>query len=383
MSLEENKALVRRFYDQVWSRGNVDVASDVFAEDFVRHDLRPGTAAPGPAGQAQIATDFRAAFPDLRMEVDLIFGEGDLVAARWTSEGTNSGTWAGRPPTGRRARFSGVNIFRFRGGKVVELWNHRDDLGLIQQIGAEIYAGAAPVAPAMTQTGENRTLTCFSLIHGSAQNSEVWALLTPELRRRGHDVVTVDLPRDAPESAERYAEFVAQSLAGVDEEVIVVAHSASGLILPSVAEFRPPRRLVFLAGAIPRIGTSFLDQFQAERDVMFNPEWIGQDPFNNEQAAFRFLFHDCEPDVASWALTTRTSWYPDGLYSEVCPLKSWPDVPSSYIVCTDDRTIRPEWARRAARALLGVEAIALPGGHCPQVSRPKRLAEVLSALVAL
>ena len=144
MGLDENKALVERFYDQVWDAGNVDVAEEVFAEDYVRHDLRPSEALPGPAGQAKIAADFRAAFPDLHMELDLILAEGDLVAARWTTEGTNTGPWAGRAATGKNARFSGVNIFRIEGGKVVELWNHRDDLGLMQQIGAEIYAGAAP-----------------------------------------------------------------------------------------------------------------------------------------------------------------------------------------------------------------------------------------------
>ncbi len=144
MGLEENKALVQRFYDQVWNAANVDVAAEVFAEDYVRHDLRPSEALPGPAGQAKIAADFRAAFPDLHMELDLILAERDLVAARWTTEGTNTGPWAGRPPSGKRARFSGVNIFRIEGGQVVELWNHRDDLGLMQQIGAQIYAGAAP-----------------------------------------------------------------------------------------------------------------------------------------------------------------------------------------------------------------------------------------------
>jgi len=144
VGVEEYKSLVERFYDEVWNKGNVEVASEVFAEDYVRHDLRPTQALPGPAGQAKIAADFRAAFPDLRMELDLILGDGDLVAARWTAEGTNTGPWGGRPPTGKRARFSGVNIFRFRDGKVVELWNQRDDLGLKQQLGAEIYAGAAP-----------------------------------------------------------------------------------------------------------------------------------------------------------------------------------------------------------------------------------------------
>jgi predicted ester cyclase len=76
------------------------------------------------------------------MGLDLLIAEGDLVAARWTTEGTNTGPWAGRPPTGRRARFSGVNIFRIADGKVVELWNHRDDLGLAQQLGAPVFAGS-------------------------------------------------------------------------------------------------------------------------------------------------------------------------------------------------------------------------------------------------
>ncbi len=142
MSTEENKALVRRFYEEVWDRGNTDFAFDVFAEDYVRHDLRPTEALPGPGGQKRIADDFRAAFPDLRIEVDLVIGEGDFVVGRWTATGTHSGSWGALEPTGRRAIFSAVNIFRFDHGKVVEIWNHRDDLGLREQLGAAIYAGA-------------------------------------------------------------------------------------------------------------------------------------------------------------------------------------------------------------------------------------------------
>ena len=103
MGTEEHAALVRRFYEEVWNRGNVDVAADVFAEDYVRHDLRPTPAAPGPAGQAAIARDFRAAFPDLHMRVDLTLAEGDMVAARWTTEGTNTGAGpAANPPASMR-----------------------------------------------------------------------------------------------------------------------------------------------------------------------------------------------------------------------------------------------------------------------------------------
>lgn len=142
MSLEENKALVRRFYDEVWNKGNFDVADDIFAEDYVRHDLRPGAGLPGPAGQKKIAADFRAAFPDVRNALDFIVAEGDLVVARWITTGTHTGPWGAVAPTGKSARFAGVNIFRIRAGRVVELWNHRDDLGLMLQLGVPVYAGS-------------------------------------------------------------------------------------------------------------------------------------------------------------------------------------------------------------------------------------------------
>jgi steroid delta-isomerase-like uncharacterized protein len=142
LSTDENKALVRRFYEEVWDRGNSDFVFEVFADNYVRHDLRATEALPGPEGQKKIADDFRAAFPDLRLTVDLIVGEGDYVVGRWTASGTHRGPWGTIEATGRKATFSAVNIFRFEDGKVVEIWNHRDDLGLAQQVGALIYAGA-------------------------------------------------------------------------------------------------------------------------------------------------------------------------------------------------------------------------------------------------
>ena len=147
MGLSENKAIVLRFYQEVWDKGNVSVAHDTFVDDYVRHDLRPSAALPGPAGQAKIAADFRQAFPDLRFGVDLVLGEDDLVAARWTATGTQTGPWGAVAPTGTVVTFSGVNIFRLAEGKVVEIWNHRDDLGLMTQLGAPIVAGAVAQRP--------------------------------------------------------------------------------------------------------------------------------------------------------------------------------------------------------------------------------------------
>lgn len=142
MSVEANKQLIRRFYEEVWNKGNVDFAYEVFADDYVRHDLRPGNPPAGPAGQKQVAADFRAAFPDLKHQTDLIFGEGEFVVARWTMQGTNTEPWGGVPATHKSVKFSGVNIFRLTNGKVVEIWNHRDDLGMREQLDAPIYAGS-------------------------------------------------------------------------------------------------------------------------------------------------------------------------------------------------------------------------------------------------
>ena len=138
---EENKALVRRFYEEVWNKGNLDAAYDFFAHDYVRHDLRPGDAPRGPEGQKLIAGMFRTAFPDVHLSVQFMVAEADMVVARWTMEGTHQGAWGGIPPTGKRMSFAGVNIFRLSEGKVVEIWNHRDDLGLMEQLGAPVYAG--------------------------------------------------------------------------------------------------------------------------------------------------------------------------------------------------------------------------------------------------
>ena len=138
---DANKALVSRFYDEIWNNGNFAAADDLVADDYVRHDLRPGDAPPGPAGQKAVAAGFRAAFPDVRLVVDALVAEGDLVVARWTITGTHTGPWGAVAATGRRVRFCGVNFFRFADGMIAEIWNVRDDLGLREQLGADVYAG--------------------------------------------------------------------------------------------------------------------------------------------------------------------------------------------------------------------------------------------------
>jgi pimeloyl-ACP methyl ester carboxylesterase len=120
---------------------------------------------------------------------------------------------------------------------------------------------------------------------------------------------------------------------------------------------------------------SIIEQYRADPS-MFNPAWIGQNPLD-EKVALDFVYHDCPRDRLDWALSTWLVFYAKRALDEPCPLSGWPAVPSTYIMCAEDRTITPEWQRKAARELLEVEPVALPGGHCPHVSRPEALADVL------
>jgi pimeloyl-ACP methyl ester carboxylesterase len=223
-------------------------------------------------------------------------------------------------------------------------------------------------------------MSLFCLVHGSTQNASCWDLLAPELRSLGHQTICPQLPVNEPDaSATRYADVIANSIPQNREDVLVVTHSASGLFLPLVPERRPVQCLIFLAAVIPRIGKSLRDQLTEEKD-MLNPEWLGKDPTRDEHLAVQFLFHDCSPQLQKWAWSRMSLLFARQAILEVCPLREWPHVPSSYILCSEDRTIQPAWARRAARERLDIEAIEMPGGHCPYISRPKHLAELLASL---
>lgn len=225
-------------------------------------------------------------------------------------------------------------------------------------------------------------MSIFCLVNGSTQNPLCWTLLVPELEKHGHQIITPSLPVDEPAaSGTRYAEAIVQALEDASDDVVLVGHSASGMFIPLVPSLRPIRQLVYLAALIPKPGASIRDQLTTDPD-MLNPVWVatcraGNDPSTSDEVAIEFLFHDCQPEAISLGLTTRMRMYAEQAMTEIFPLKALPAVPSSYIVCSDDRTISPVWGRRVARERLGVEAIELPGGHCPYLSRPLALADVL------
>jgi steroid delta-isomerase-like uncharacterized protein len=137
---EENKALFRRAYEELWNRGNLSVADELIAPDFINHAASPESNR-GPESMRGSVTWARNAFPDLHFEIEELVAEGDTVAGRLTMRGTHQGPLMGMPPTGRSVRTNHMHFVRFREGKAVEHWGARDDLGMMRQLGLGVIPG--------------------------------------------------------------------------------------------------------------------------------------------------------------------------------------------------------------------------------------------------
>jgi steroid delta-isomerase-like uncharacterized protein len=126
MSAEEkNEALVRKFFEEAWGKGNLGAVAEFMATDYVAHHL-PSGLPPGAAGLKQLIAAYRRAFPDLKSNLNDIFGQGDRVAFRWSVSGTHLGDWFGVSATGDHVATTGITIFRIDGEKVVEGWTSID-----------------------------------------------------------------------------------------------------------------------------------------------------------------------------------------------------------------------------------------------------------------
>ncbi len=131
---QANKAMVRRFFEEVWSTGDIGRRDDFLHADYRGH--MAGAEAPiDRDGWTAWFQGFRVAFPDARFTVEDLLGEGDRVAARLTMRGTHAGALNGIPPTGRAVVVTGMSIERLVGGRIVEGWNQNDALGLLTQLG--------------------------------------------------------------------------------------------------------------------------------------------------------------------------------------------------------------------------------------------------------
>ena len=136
MSSETNKTVSRRFYEEVWNKGNLAVLNEIVANDHVNSG--PGTLPglpTGPEGAKQFVMIYRNAFPDTHFTIDEQIAEGDKVVTRWTAHGTHQGELLGIPATGKSSTVTGISIDRIVNGKIAESWGIFDQFGMMQQLG--------------------------------------------------------------------------------------------------------------------------------------------------------------------------------------------------------------------------------------------------------
>jgi steroid delta-isomerase-like uncharacterized protein len=136
MSVEENRALIQRFVEEAFNRGNLGVVDEIYSPDYVGHTAGAPEQTSGPEGVKGFVGLYRSAFPDLHTTIEDIVTEGDKLAYRWTAVGTHQGELFGVPPSSNRVELTGITIERMEGGKIVETYNNFDQLGMMRQIGA-------------------------------------------------------------------------------------------------------------------------------------------------------------------------------------------------------------------------------------------------------
>lgn len=216
-------------------------------------------------------------------------------------------------------------------------------------------------------------MSTYVLLHGAGGTAWYWHLVAAEMRGRGREVVAVDLPCDDDSaSLEQYTDAVVEAI-GDRSEVILVAQSLAGFTAPLVCARRSIGLLVLVAAMVPRPNETGLEWWTStgweELDLPHTLEADGpQDVF----------LHDVPAGIAAEAMSRARDQSRTPM-QEPWPLSGWPDVPTRFVLCRDDRFFPAEWLRGVVQERLGITPDEIDGGHTPALSRPKELAERLEA----
>jgi steroid delta-isomerase-like uncharacterized protein len=135
MSIEKNKALARRWLDEVWNKVNLAVVDELSATDFTFSYAAPGVSN-DREGYKQTVIMLTSGVSDLKITLEDIVAEGDKVVVRWKGTSKHTGEFMGIPATGKQLSMTGISIARIEGSKIAEEWGEMDMMGLMQQIGA-------------------------------------------------------------------------------------------------------------------------------------------------------------------------------------------------------------------------------------------------------
>jgi Alpha/beta hydrolase family len=210
----------------------------------------------------------------------------------------------------------------------------------------------------------------FVIVHGAGDRGSSWDLVSAELRERGRDVVAPDLPsEDEAAGWWDYAETVVEAI-GDRGDLVVVAHSLGGFTAPLVCARVPVETLVLVTAMIPAPGERAGDWWSNTG----HPGVAYDDPVE-------LYLQDVPADVAAAALADERDQAERPML-EPWPLEAWPQTPTRFLVCRDDRCHPADWMRGVVRERLGIEADEIDGGHCPYLSRPRELADYLERVSA-
>ena len=214
-------------------------------------------------------------------------------------------------------------------------------------------------------------MATIAFIHGAGDVGWYWHLVEAELRRRGHETIAPDLPtEDDTAGLSRYADVVVDAI-GDRRDVVVVAQSFGGYVAPIVAERTGAALIVLVAGMIPLPGESAEEMFDA----------TGWHPEPGNESTRAVFYHDVPEDLAAEAMAhgREQSGIPG---REPWPLQAWPDVPTRFILCRDDRFLPAPWLRKVVHDRLAITPDEIDSGHCPALSRPHELAQLVDDYLA-
>ena len=190
-------------------------------------------------------------------------------------------------------------------------------------------------------------MATFVLIHGGGGSAWDWHLVSPLLGERGHESVAVDLPTE--DTSAGWAEYTDTVLRAIGErsDLVVVGHSLGGFTAPLVCAHAPTDLLVLVAAMIPAPGELFAN-------------WWNNSGYEESEGDSDVFYHDVPPALTAESKRRARNESSKAL-QEPWPLAAWPDTPTRYLLCRDDRLFRRAWARRHARDRLGVEADEIDG----------------------
>ena len=214
-------------------------------------------------------------------------------------------------------------------------------------------------------------MATYVLIHGAGSDSWYWHLVAPELAARGHAVVAPDLPADDDSAGlAEYADIVVEAI-GDRRDLIVVAQSMGGFTAPLVAERLPVDLIVLVAAMVPLPGEPPGEWWANTGHAVATFDGDPADPV-------ALFLHDLPPDVRAEAMAhgRDQSGTP---FEKPWPLPAWPDVPTRFLLCRDDRFFPAAFQRRVVPERLGIVPDEMDGGHLPALARPAELVERLEA----